>query len=304
VDTSCLPNAYEDKDISQPASDGLRGNVLARQKMEENASNELEEGDSDCIWIMCVLAAIAIVLLLIGNYVADSHFFKLTQKYEGLEITPVEQLKDLHPPQAVTAEVETDEGQTVLLLAQNTSGLYAFECAYRDSLITAGIIKATAIFISLLLLALALRTMRRKGCEGPLFHVSCFGLLISLAIIIGAVAMYWSITKKINLNSQSAVVRRFAEMIERKDGEIPISLDALSEQQADYFSKEIYYSGGQTPDAINKKPGEWILAAPRDCPDSGYLHLAIVMSPFKKGYAPCLRIMPGSEINEMISKNE
>jgi len=302
-ETPRLPETNKDKDVSRPATDVSRNDSPPQRFLEE----EEEEVANDSRKIICCLAIAAVVLLLWANYASNSHFSKLDKKYEDLgKVSQTESQAPL-PQQAVTAAwKEVTSAQELRLFAIDANGLHVFELDYHERLIIALSIGAAAVLVSLLVIALALKTMLNRDCAKPTFYVALCSIGLGIAAIVCGGAKYWSISDQIDQNIKSSTVFSGWSILSNRSSDeraLLAGIGDMAEYHRNIFDK-LYFEGEMTPSGTEKADTERLVLAPRDCHDSNYPYLAVVSCPFQNGNVQCLRVLPGSKIIEMMIQTQ
>lgn len=312
-----LPKECADKDAPRSASGALLTQPQSPQRISE--PNPVSEK------VIYGLAGTAIVLFLLGNCFAYSHYWSL-RKLAEKQIREFEQQSRsnsflaLNGSQRPSRDTIPKGVGIILQLSKELEiiGLLTWESDGTDDPVFVRVFRTTldgfltiavyigpiTVFVSLLLIMLSVIAVLRRRSTRPRFFLPSCGIGLGVMLIVLSGVKYRSIRDRIDQDKKSVAVTSawtFLQMELDENKRLPASIDEISGQELDIFDK-LYYAGVETPDAVKKTPTERLLLAPRDCHNSNCLYLAVVMCPFNDGYTPCMRIMSGSKINDMISK--
>ena len=307
-ESQVLSKTCADKEATRPVTKASLAQPQSPQRISE--PNPVSEK------VIYIVAGIAIVLFLLGNCFAYSHYWS-RRRIAKKQIGDKGGFYDIPSPGSQRPPLDTgSEGMGIMLIlnkefemtgfwAWKSDGFIRVFSATLDGFLTVAVfILATTVLVSLLLIMLSLRAVLRLHGTRPTFYLSFFGIGLGVILIVLSGVKYRSIMNRINQDKKSVAVSSawvFLQIELDANKRLPTSIDEISEQKRDLFDK-LYYAGFETSDAVKKTPAEWMLLAPRDCHDSNCLYFAVVMCPFDGDYTPRVRIMPGSKINDMISK--
>jgi hypothetical protein len=304
-----LSKTCADKHTARPATVASSDQSLPMQNITE--PNPISEK------FIYIVVGTAIMLFILGNCFAYHHYWsqnkiakKTIKDMGGYDFSsPSSQRPSVNTGSESMGIISqyNEELKNIGFLAWNSNGfIRVFSATLDGSLSITVFILAVTAFVSLLLIIVSLIAILRRYGNRPTFYFKFFAIGLGITLIVLSGLKYRSIIYRINQDKKSVAVNSawiFLKMESDDNKRLPTSIDDISEQVRYLFDK-LYYAGFKVSDIVKKTQAEWMLLAPRDCHDSDYLYLAVVMQLINDNYTPCVRIMSGSKIIDMINKVE